>query len=113
MTTQSLDRIAGTLEHDFRSTAKQLRQESKLVTTDPPRRYHKAVKTLDRCAATVKDVDPVLLISYHELIVETPDRERHAELLRRLAFEGLINTATEYVSAYISDRTGGGDRKIT
>jgi len=59
-------------------------------------------------AATVKDVDPNLLLAYHELVAENPDRVRHAELLRHVAFTGKIKTATEYLSAYISDRTGGG-----
>jgi hypothetical protein len=56
----------------------------------------------------VNDIRPDLLITYHELMAETADRERHAELLRQIAFKGTAKTASEYVRAYISDRTGGG-----
>ena len=105
MTTMSLARIAEILQHDYKSTANQLRQASKRLR-DQSQRYLDAAEALDRLAATVNDVHPNLLIAYHELIVGTPDRDRHAELLRRVAFEGAIKTASGYVSAYISDRTG-------
>jgi hypothetical protein len=107
MTTMSLARIAETLQRDFSSTANQLRQESKFVKARA-QGCANAATMLDRLAATVKDVDPNLLLAYHELIAESPDRVRHAELLRQVAFLGKIKTASEYVSAYISDRTGGG-----
>jgi hypothetical protein len=107
MTTMSLARIAEVLQHDFTSAAKQLRQEGNRLRPES-KRYLDAANELDRLAATVKDVDPNLLVAYHELIVENPDRDRHAELLRQAAFRRTIKTASEYVSAYISDRTGGG-----
>jgi len=107
MTTMSLARIADALQRDFSSTANQLRQEGKLVR-GRSQRCADAANTLDRLAATVKHVDPNLLLAYHELIIESPDRARHAELLRQVAFLGKIKTASEYVSVYISDRTGGG-----
>jgi hypothetical protein len=106
MTTMSLARIAGDLQRDFRSTANQLRQEGKVVR-DKAQSCVDAANALDRLAATVKDVDPNLLLAYHELVAENPDRVRHAELLRYVAFTGKIKTASEYLSAYISDRTGG------
>jgi hypothetical protein len=55
MTTLSLARVAEALRRDFRTTAEQLGQESKLVTTDLPR-YRNAIKVLGRCAVTVDDV---------------------------------------------------------
>jgi|SRR6516225_8882427 hypothetical protein len=107
MTTMSLVRIAEVLQRDFRSTANQLRQEGKVVG-DKAQSCVDAADTLDRLAATVRDVDPNLLLAYHELVAENPDRVRHTELLRHVAFAGKIKTASEYLSAYISDRTGGG-----
>jgi len=94
------------LQRDFRSAANHLRQASRRLRS-PSRHYLDAADILDQWAATVNDVHPNLLITYHELIVGTPDRDRHAELLRQLAFKGTVKTASEYVSAYISDRTGG------
>ena len=94
------------LQRDFRSAANHLRQASRRLRS-PSRHYLDAADMLDQWATTVNDVHPNLLITYHELIVGTPDRDRHAELLRQLAFKGTVKTASEYVSAYISDRTGG------
>ena len=94
------------LQRDFRSAANHLRQSSRRLRS-PSRHYLDAADILDQWAATVNDVHPNLLITYHELIIGTPDRDRHAELLRQLAFKGTVKTASEYVSAYISDRTGG------
>jgi len=107
MTTMSVARIAAVLQRDFRSAADQLRQASRRLRTTS-RHYLDAADMLDRWAATVNDVPPNLLITYHELIVGAQDRERHAELLRQIAFRGTVKTASEYISAYISDRTGGG-----
>jgi len=110
MTTMSLARIAQVLQRDFRSTANQLRQEGQVVR-DKSQSCVDAAYTLDRLATTEKDVDPNLLLAYHEVVVENPDRVRHAELLRQVAFTGKIKTASEYLSAYISDRTGGVPRR--
>jgi len=107
MTTLSLARIAEILQNDFKSTANQLRQASKRLGAES-QRYLDAAAELDRLASTVRDVDPQLLIAYHELIVGTPDHDRHAALLRQAAFRRTLKSASEYVSAYISDRTGGG-----
>jgi hypothetical protein len=110
MATMSLARIAATLQRDFRSTAEQLRQEGRVVRVTSQSCVD-AADTLDRLAATVRDVDPNLLLAYHELVAENPDRVRHTELLRHVAFAGKITTASEYLSAYISDRTGGVPRR--
>jgi hypothetical protein len=107
MTTMSVARIAEVLQRDFRTAANQLRQTGRRLPTTS-RHYLDAADILDQWAATVNDIRPDLLITYHELMVETPDRERHAELLRQIAFKGAAKTASEYVRAYISDRTGGG-----
>jgi len=107
MTTMSVARIAAVLQRDFRSAADQLRQTSRRLRTTS-RHYLDAADILDRWAATVNDVPPNLLVTYHEPIVGAQDRERHAELLRQIAFRGTVKTASEYISAYISDRTGGG-----
>lgn len=107
MTTMSVARIAEALRRDFRSAANQLRETSRRLRTTS-RRYLDAADVLDQWAATVNDIRPDLLITYHELIVGTADRDRHAELLRQIAFKGTAKTASEYVCAYISDRTGGG-----
>jgi len=107
MTTMSVARIADALQRDFSSTANQLRQESRLVKAESQRCLD-AAAALDRLAATVREVDPTLLVAYHELVAEAADRSRHAELLREAAFGGKITTASEYIFAYISDRTGGG-----
>lgn len=107
MTTMSVARIAEILQRDFRSAASQLRQTSRRLRT-PPRQYLDAADILDRWAATVNDIRPDLLITYHELMTGAADRDRHVELLRQIAFRGTAKTASEYVCAYISDRTGGG-----
>jgi hypothetical protein len=107
MTTMSVARIAEALQRDFRTAANQLRETGKRLRTSS-RHYLDAANILDQWAATVNDIRPDLLITYHELMVGPADRERHAELLRQIAFKGTAKTATEYVSAYISDRTGGG-----
>ncbi len=107
MTTMSVARIAEVLRRDFRTAANQLRQTGRRLRTTS-RHYLDAADILDQWAATVNDIRPDLLITYHELIVGTADQERHAELLRQIAFKGTAKTASEYVCAYISDRTGGG-----
>jgi|SRR5689334_19519406 hypothetical protein len=107
MTTMSVAKIAEALERDFRSAANQLRETSRRLRTTS-RRYLDAADVLDQWAATVSNIRPDLLITYHELIVGTSDLDRHAELLRQIAFKGTVKTAGEYVCAYISDRTGGG-----
>ena len=89
MATMSLARIAATLQRDFRVTAKQLRQEGRVVRVKSQSCVD-AADTLDRLAATVRDVDPNLLLAYHELVAENPDRVRDAELLRHIAFTGKI-----------------------
>jgi hypothetical protein len=103
----SIARIAESLQRDFRSAANQLRQTSRRLRSTS-QHYLDAADILDRWAATVNDVPPNLLITYHELNIGAADRERHAELLRQVAFKGTVKTATEYISVYISDRTGGG-----
>lgn len=107
MTTMSVARIAEVLQRDFASAANQLRQAGRRLRATS-QHYLDAADILDQWATTVKDVPANLLITYHELVVETPDRDRHAELLRQIAFKGTVRTASGYVSAYISDRTGGG-----
>jgi len=107
MTTMSVARIAEVLQRDFRTAADQLRQTGRRLRTTS-RHYLDAADILDQWAATVTDIRPDLLITYHELMAGTADRERHAELLRQIAFKGAAKTASEYVRAYISDRTGGG-----
>jgi hypothetical protein len=107
MTTMSVARIAESLQRDFRTAANQLRQTGRRLRTTS-RHYLDAADILDQWAATVNDIRPDLLITYHELMAGTADRERHAELLRQIAFKGTATTANEYVRAYISDRTGGG-----
>jgi hypothetical protein len=107
MITMSVARIAEALQRDFRTAASQLRQTGRRFRTTS-QHYLEAADLLDRWAASVSDVRPELLVIYHELLTETADRDRHAELLRQLAFKGAAKTASEYVSAYISDRTGGG-----
>jgi hypothetical protein len=107
MITMSVARIAQSLQRDFRTAASQLRQTGKRFKTTSEH-YLGAADLLDRWAASVSDVKPDLLVIYHELMAETTDRDRHAELLRQMAFKGTARTASEYVCAYISDRTGGG-----
>jgi len=103
----SVARIAETLRRDFRTAASQLRQTGRRFKT-ASQHYLEAADLLDRWAASVTDVRPDLLVIYHELMTDAADRERHADLLRQLAFKGTAKTASEYVCAYISDRTGGG-----
>jgi hypothetical protein len=107
MITMSVARIAESLQRDFRTAASQLRQTgTRLRATS--RHYLDAADIIDKWAATVNDVRPDLLVTYHELMIGPADRERHAELLRQIAFRGTAKTASQYVCAYISDRTGGG-----
>jgi hypothetical protein len=103
----SVARIADALQRDFRTAASQLRQTGKRFRTTS-QHYLAAADLLDRWAASVGAVRPELLVIYHELMAETADRDRHGELLRQLAFKGSATTASEYVCAYIADRTGGG-----
>ena len=106
MITMSVARIAEGLQRDFRTAANQLRQTGRRFKTTS-QHYLDAADLLDRWATSVSDVRPELLVICHELMAETADRDRHAELLRQLAFNGAAKTASEYVTAYISDRTGG------
>jgi len=108
MITMSVARIAETLQRDFRTAASQLRETGTRFKTASQGNYLEAAGLLDRWAASVTDVRPDLLVIYHELMADAADRDRHTELLRQLAFKGAVKTASEYVSAYISDRTGGG-----
>jgi hypothetical protein len=107
MITMSVARIAEALQRDFRTAANELRQTGKRFRTSS-QHYMEAADLLDRWAGSVSDVRPDLLVIYHELMADTADRDRHAELLRQQAFKGAFKTASEYVCAYISDRTGGG-----
>lgn len=107
MTTMSVARIAESLQRDFRTAASQLRQTGRRLRTTS-RHYLDAAEIIDKWAATVNDVRPDLLVAYHELMIGPADRERHAELLRQIAFKGTAKTASQYVCVYISDRTGGG-----
>jgi hypothetical protein len=107
MITMSVTRIAEGLQRDFRTAANQLRQTGRRFKTTT-QHYLDAANLLDRWATSVSDVRPELLVICHELMSDPADRERHAELLRQLAFKGGARTASEYVTAYISDRTGGG-----
>lgn len=95
------------LQSDCRTAASQLRQTGRRFRTTS-QHYLAAADLLDQWAASVGEVRPELLVIYHELMTEAADRDRHAELLRQIAFRGTAKTASEYVSAYISDRTGGG-----
>jgi len=108
MITMSVARIAETLQRDFRTAASQLRETGTRFKTASQGNYLEAAGLLDRWAASVTDVRPDLLVIYHELMADAADRDRHAELLRQLAFKGAVKTASEYVCAYIADRTGGG-----
>jgi hypothetical protein len=107
MITMSVARIAEMLQSDCRTAASQLRQTGRRFRTTS-QHYLAAADLLDQWAASVGEVRPELLVIYHELMTEAADRDRHAELLRQIAFRGTAKTASEYVSAYISDRTGGG-----
>ncbi len=107
MITMSVARIAESLQLDFRTAANHLRETGRRVRTTS-RHYLDAANILDQWAATVNDIRPDLLVIFHELMAGPADRERHAELLRQIAFKGTAKTANEYVCAYISDRTGGG-----
>jgi hypothetical protein len=106
MITMSVARIADALQRDFRTAASQLRQTGKRFRTTS-QHYLTAADLLDRWAESVGGVRPELLVICHELMTDTADRDRHAELLRQLAFKGAAQTASEYVCAYIADRTGG------
>jgi hypothetical protein len=106
MITMSVARIAEGLQRDFRTAAGQLRQTGRRFKTSS-QHYLTAADLLDSWAASVGEVRPELLVVYHELMAEAADRDRHAELLRQIAFKGTAKTASEYVCAYISDRTGG------
>lgn len=107
MITMSVARIADMLQRDCRTLATQLRDTGRRFKSTS-QHYLEAADLLDRWAASVSDVRAELLVIYHELMAETADRDRHAELMRQLAFKGSAQTAGEYVRAYISDRTGGG-----
>src|SRR6516164_2953215 len=104
MITMSVARIAQGLQRDFSTAASQLRETGQRFRTTK-QRYLEAADLLDRWAASVNDVRPELLVICHELMADAADRDRHAELLRQLAFKGAARTASEYVTAYISDRT--------
>lgn len=106
MITMSVARIADALQNDFTTAARQLRQTGRRFKTSS-QHYLDAADVLDRWAASVGAVAPELLVVYHELMSESADHDRHLELLRQIAFKGEGRTATDYVRAYISDRTGG------
>lgn len=107
MITMSVARIADALQGDFMTAARQLRQTGRRFKTSS-QHYLDAADVLERWAASVGAVGPELLVVYHELMSEAADHDRHSELLRQIAFKGEAKTATDYVRAYISDRTGGG-----
>ena len=107
MTTMSVARIAESLQRDFRTAASQLRQTGRRLRTTS-QHHLDAADIIDKWAVTVNDIRPDLLVTFHELMIGPADRERHAELLRQIAFSGTAKTASEYLRAYISDRTGGG-----
>jgi len=89
--TQCLSPDRGGLQRDFRTAANQLRQTGRRLRTTS-RHYLDAADILDQWAATVNDIVRTAY-HYHELMAETADRERHAELLRQIAFKGTAKTA--------------------
>src|SRR5260370_17747509 len=105
MTTMSVARIAEVLQRDFRTAANQLRQTGRRLRMTT-RHYLDAADFLDQWAATVNDIRPDLLITYHELMAETPDHERHDKFLRQIAFKGTANTPSQCFLAHTRHRRG-------
>jgi hypothetical protein len=107
MTTMSLARIAKALQRDFSSTANQLRQEGKVVG-GKPQSCVDAANTLDRLAATVKDVVQICCSPTTNSLRKILIVSDTANCFGRSRSREKSKTASEYLSAYISDRTGGG-----
>src|SRR5271166_4766315 len=114
--------IADQLEIEL-SNAAEWRREKAIEHPNDGRNVE-AAKILDRLSQTVKQVEPTILAAYAELfeddlrdaernnepgLVESPQsgsRTRHNELLREVGFHWSPETATEFVSRFISEMTG-------
>lgn len=59
-------------------------------------------------ASTLSDVDAVLIETYSELLDGLDDVEASSELCRRVGLSWFPTTAAEFVTKFISTRTGGG-----
>lgn len=90
------------MEIELSSTAEWRRAESIQYPHD--RRNVEAAEILDRLARTVKQVDPTILAAYAELLNDLKDSEQKSELLREIGFHWWPQTATEFVSRFISER---------
>jgi hypothetical protein len=89
----------------FQSTAEWRRQ--KAVERPEDTRNATAAEILDHLAATTKDVVPEILEAYVELFEDLPDTERHEDLLREVGFHWEPESASEFVSRFIKEATGG------
>jgi|SRR5215203_3874853 len=90
------------LQMDFSNTADWHREKAKEYPDDP--RHLEAAELLDRLAASVNEVNEDLLQTYIRL---SEDSEVHGEMLRAVGFSSSPASAFEFVSEFISERTGG------
>jgi len=90
---------------EFESTAEWRRQKASEHTGE--KRNIEAAKILDRLAATVHEIDAATLRAYFELFNDLLDSERYSEMLRRVGFHSWPETASDFVSEFIAESTGG------
>jgi hypothetical protein len=100
-----LAEVVDLLEIELSSTAEWRRAKS--IEYPDDRRYVEAAEMLDRLARTVKQVDPATLAAYAELFDDLNDSERKSELFREIGFHWWPQTATDFVSRFISERPRG------
>jgi hypothetical protein len=99
-----LAEVVDLLEIELSTTAEWRRARS--IEYPDDRRNVEAAEILDRLARTVKQVDPAMLAAYAALFDDLQDSERKSELLRQIGFHWWPETATEFVSRFISERSG-------
>jgi len=99
-----LAQVVDLLEIELSSTAEWRRARSIQYPDD--RRNIEAAEILDRLARTVKQVDPAKLAAYAALLEDLQASERKSELLHEIGFHWWPQTATEFVSRFISERPG-------
>jgi hypothetical protein len=104
---QKLAETAVTLKNEFLKTANWRREQA--IDYPDDKWNFEAVALLDRLANTVDEIDPRLLEAYAGFWKGDglSGAETQSEMLRGVAFDWAPQTASEFVSEFISKMTSG------
>jgi hypothetical protein len=93
------------LSDEFSRNAEWRREKAIEYPND--KRNLEAAALLDRLAATTGDIEPMVVEAFAELFEDLVDAESWNDMIREVGFQRCPATASELVSAFIAERTGG------